>query len=351
MSLKLLPLLLCTLMLKACDKQTEDEALTNKMSNIRGYYNWYIGKFRCGVFVPPSYDPGKKYPLVVILHGHSDTTSWNYRWYNEPFISKDPCIVLSPKCPVGESEGWGNSWSPEISPMMQKTFEVMEIAKRAFNLDISRFYIHGTSMGAIGTYGVLQKRPGLFTAAYLECGAGNTAIAPLLVNTPLWIFHGSNDYVVIVYPDRDMYQSVREHGGKQIRYTEYKGVGHNVWDYTKNETTLPFWLLAQQKGVVHGNPDSVRYFASVITADKKIRLEWIMPSGDPKSDNDIWYYRIYRNGEMIKEIDNIYSSYTDTTAVTNVTYAYQISAVNFFFKESLRTKAKFIKADENLSKH
>lgn len=326
----------------SCDKQTDEEILINKMSSIRGYQNWHIGKFRCGVFVPPGYDASKKYPLMVILHGHSDTTSWNYNWYNEPFVSQDPCIVLSPKCPVEEEAGWGNSWKPEISPMMQKTFEMMDLAKKAFNLDTSRYYIHGTSMGAIGIYGVLQKKPGLFTAAYLLCGAGNPQIAPLLTKTPLWIFHGTNDYVVPAFYDKDMYDLVRESSGTLIRYTEYKGVGHDVWNYTKNETTLPWWLLAQRKGESYGTPDSARSFSMSITPVNKVKLAWEEPD-KTKRDNQIWFYRIYRNGELLKEADNNIFEFTDTSAMVNTLYAYQVSVMNYFFKESVRNKARFVK--------
>lgn len=342
MTTKIITLLLIVVAFQACEKQSE-ETLSNKMSAIRGYQNWYIGDFRCGVFVPPSYDPARKYPLIVILHGHSDTTSWNFRWYKEPLVSEDPCIVLSPKCPVDQQEGWGSSWKTTFSPMMEKTFEMMELAKKAFNLDTSRYYIHGTSMGAIGIYGVLQKKPGLFTAAYLECGAGNPQIAPLLVNTPLWVFHGTNDYVVQAFFDRDMYELVKENGGTKIRYTEYKGVGHNVWEYTKNETTLPYWLLAQKKGETYGIPDSTQSFTVSSNAEGKINLQWTGPVDKQKRDNKIWYYKIYRNGEPIAEKDNIYSTFIDTTAVPNTLYGYQISVVNFFFKESARSKARFMK--------
>lgn len=344
MGAKYFLLITCIICMTGCEKQNPEDPQVSKMAKIRGYQNWYIGDFRCGVFVPPSYDPHKKYPLIVILHGHSDTTSWNYRWYNEPFVTQDPCIVLSPKCPVSEEAGWGDSWNPNISPMMQKAFEMMDLAKKSFNLDTSRFYILGTSMGAIGTYGVLQKKPGLFTAAYLECGAGNIDIAPLLLKTPLWVFHGSNDYVVYPMYDRYMYQEVNARGGKLFRYTEYSGVGHNVWDYTKNETTLPYWLLAQKKGIVHGEPDSTNNFSVSLLNGSKVKLAWQSPSELNKGDNEPWYYKIYRNGELLKETDN--TEFVDTTAAVNTLLAYQVSVVNFYFQESARSKAIFTKIEQ-----
>jgi predicted esterase len=326
---------------QACEKSESDNV--DKLSSTRGLQNYYIDNFRCGVFVPQNYDPHKKYPLLVILHGYSDTTSWDRNWYHEPIVTEDPCIVLTPKCPITEQEGWGNSWLSEISPMMQKTFEMMSLAKKAFNLDTSRFYIGGTSMGAIGIYGVLEKKPGLFTAAYLECGAGDVKIAPLLTKTPLWIFHGDMDYTVPVYNDRMMYQSVLQNDGKCIRYTEYKGVGHNVWDYTKNETTLTSWLLAQKKGESYGLPDTVNTFSVNRIGKMWVKIDWTSQIQADKKDKNIWYYKIYRNGSLLSEPDKTNYSFTDTTAESTTFWSYQISTVNYYFQESLPTKAQFIK--------
>jgi pimeloyl-ACP methyl ester carboxylesterase len=310
----------------------------------RGYKNWYLDSFRCGVFVPPSYDAQKKYPLIIFLHGYTDTTTWNLGWYNEPFVSSDPCIVMTPKCPKEENNGWGNSWDSRTSPMMKKTYEMMELVKEAFNLDPDRFYICGSSMGGYGTFGAIKKNPDLFAAAYVECANGNLDMAEILVNIPLWMFHGSVDSIVPVKGARDMYNAVRDAGGTQIRYTEYQGVGHNVWDYTRDETTLPWWLLAQRKGAVHDSPDGVMNFHANLINDKKVLLEWNMPADLTNPNDKIWYCKIFRNGNVIKEVDNIYTSYTDSTINSGESYLYQISAVNFFFKESSLTSGISITA-------
>lgn len=334
MATKIAFLIIITLFTVNCEKQDPADKVLNEMSAQKGYKNWYLETFRCGVFVPPSYTLQKKYPLILFLHGHSDTTTWNMRWYNEPFITNDPCIVLTPKCPIEQTDGWGNSWDPRVSPMMQKTFQMINLVKQALNVDTSRIYIHGTSMGGIGTYGVIQKNTTLFTAGYSECGSGNAEIAPILAKIPFWIFHGSNDYIVSPQGDRNIYKAVIDNGGKQIRYTEYPGVGHNVWDYTKNENALPYWLLAQRNGAVHGSPDAVTNFKETIVNSRKIKLEWEKPTDTTKTDNQIWYYKIYRNEEVIKEADNSITSIYDTTVLANKSYQYKISVVNFFFKES-----------------
>jgi len=318
----------------ACENKNSNDSMISEMSSQRGYKNWYLDSFRCGLFVPPSYDVGKKYPLIIFLHGYSDTTTWNLGWYNEPFVSSDPCIVMTPKCPKEENNGWGNSWDLRTSPMMKKTFEMLDLVKQTFNLDADRFYICGSSMGGYGTFGAIKKNPDLFAAAYVECANGNTNMAEILINIPLWMFHGSVDSIVPVKGARDMYNAVREAGGTQIKYTEYQGVGHNVWDYTRDETTLPWWLLVQRKGTVHNKPDAVINIQANLTNDKKVLLEWNMPTDHTNPDNKIWYCKIFRDGNVIKEADNIFTTFTDSTITSGNTYVYQVSAVNFYFRES-----------------
>jgi len=226
--------LIVLLVIISCNEKSRGQSY-----NIKGYKNVFIGDFRCGVFIPPSYDASKKYPLVIYLHGHSDTTTWNFGWYHEPAALADPVILLTPKCPASQTGGWGNSWTSEISPMMKKTFEMIERIKKEYNVDEERIYIHGTSMGAIGTFGLIQKFPDMFTAGYAVCGWGNPEIGPQLAKVPFWIFHGSDDDVVPVQGSRGVYKAVMDLGGKQIRYTEFSGVKHNAWEYVEDKKSIP----------------------------------------------------------------------------------------------------------------
>jgi predicted peptidase len=212
----------------------------------KGYKDWFIGDFRCGVYIPPSYDPSKKYPLVVYLHGKSDTVTRNIGWYHEPAALADPCIVLTPKCPLSETGEWGNSLDPELPPMIVKTFEMIDLVKKEYNLDENRYYIYGISMGAIGTFGLIQKFPNLFAAGYAICGWADPVMAPQLARIPFWIFHGEKDDIVPVEGSRGIYRAVLAYGGKNIRYTEFKGVKHDAQNYVDNNQVYT-WLLAQRK--------------------------------------------------------------------------------------------------------
>jgi poly(3-hydroxybutyrate) depolymerase len=295
-----------------------------------GYSNWYIGDFRCGVYVPPSYYPARKYPLVIYLHGHTDTVSRNIGWYHEPAALADPAIVLTPKCPVSEDGRWGDTSSKELSPMMEKTFEMIDIIRKKYNIDEQRLYIHGTSMGAIGTYAVIKKFPDMFAGAYAVCGWASRSIAPQLSRVPFWAFHGEEDPVVPVAGSRGIYEAVLSYGGKQIRYTEFKGVKHDAWNYVNDNDTYK-WLLAQRKGLPDGGPPGTATdLRARVLSDKNVLLEW----SPPRDEKDLWYYKIYRDNILVGEAGNNVSSFTDLNATESNAFNYKISVVNYYFKES-----------------
>jgi hypothetical protein len=298
-------------------------------SLLSGASNWHIGSYRCCMSVIIILTVSTPDPISSWLYG----TYKDLAWYHEPIVSRD-LVVLTPKCPKGEEDGWGTSFDPGTSPMMAKTFKMLEMTERAFNLDQDRYYIYGNSMGGYGTYAFIQKKPEMFAAGYVLCGNGNIDIAPILSKVPLWIFHGSHDSIVPVMPSRELYHAVLKSGGRLIRYTEYEGAGHNLWDYVRNESTLSSWLLAQRKGSVHKAPEPVKGFTGALF-EKGISLQWEVPAQTaPPSDQDIWYCRIYRNGRLLKEVNRDRQQLADSWVLPNSTYSYQISAVNYFFKES-----------------
>lgn len=299
-----------------------------------GYEDHYIDDFRYGLFVPPGYDPSVKYHLVIYLHGYTDTTSWHFQWYNKEFQAKYPTIVLSPKCLVTYTDGWGNSWDMAESYAMRMTFRALDSTLKHYPVDTTRMHVCGTSMGGFGTFYVLARYPGRFASAYAICGGGNPATAELLKNTPLWIFHGSADPVVPVAGSRDIYAALLKAGDTKVRYTEYPGVEHNSWDNAGRENTLDTWFISQQLGSTHRSPDPVSSFSGKLDENSRPSLQWEPPADQATEDKKVWCYRIYRDAEPIAEVDKDSLSFLDQQASTDTEYTYSIRAVNYFFMES-----------------
>ena len=109
-------------------------------------------------------------------------------------------------------------------------------------------------MGGYGVWHLASQHPGRFAALVSICGGSpirkGDRFAPLarkVGSTPAWIFHGSEDRVVPVSESRQMAEALKAVGG-DVKYSEYEGVGHNVWLNVIAEKELMPWLLSQRLG-------------------------------------------------------------------------------------------------------
>ena len=123
---------------------------------------------------------------------------------------------------------------------------LLEALEGEFSIDASRVYVAGQSMGGIGTWSYIIARPDLFAAAIPLCGAGDASRAAVIAKIPIWAFHGADDPTIPVKESRTMIAAIKQAGGNP-RYTEYPGVGHEVWLKAFQEKGLVEWLFAQHK--------------------------------------------------------------------------------------------------------
>ena len=331
--LKIIGLMQCLCVLGCAGDNPVADDTTGIIRLPDGYEERYYQGMRYGLFVPPAYDSTHAYPLIIRLHGRGDTVSWDLGWYHDPVQSTDPCFVLTPKS-IANRTGWGDSWSPMHSLDMQKTLDVLDTLITKFRIDTSRLYIHGASMGGFGVFSVLAKEPGMFAGAFSICGGGYPGRAREIMQTPLWIFHGSEDDVVSVELSRNIYQAILEAGGRKVRYTEYPGVGHNAWEPAWREPALMPWLLAQKKGRETSAPDTVSNLRHEILYGGLVKLAWEAPAGNGDMDQKIWYYKILRDFECRAELDAGETAFLDADVGASSTYVYSVIAVNYYFQMS-----------------
>ena len=214
---------------------------------VEGYSQSRFKSMRYGIFKSAGYDPKRSYPLIVYLHGSTDTVSRNLSWYNSDVQQKNPSFVLTPKCEVAD-QGWGNTWQPGHTSGTALTLKLVDSLMTAYNIDPNRLYVYGISMGGFGVFSIVAKEKGKFAAGYAVCGGSDTKAAADLIDTPLWIFHGEADDIVPVALSRDVYKEMIKLGGKKVRYTEYPGVKHNSWENVSQEKSLEPWLFSHYKG-------------------------------------------------------------------------------------------------------
>ncbi len=194
-------------------------------------------------------------PVLLFLHGAGERGDDNQRQliHGKDVLLKAArefgCIVIAPQCPAGDK--WSNAdWSKGIinfhespSVPMRMTIAVLDSLIEEYNVDTNRLYIMGLSMGGYGSWDAVCRWPGRFAATAPICGGGDVEKADLLVDTPVWAFHGDADTVVPVELTRAMIQAIKDAGGEP-KYTEYPGVGHNSWSPAFAEPDLLPWITS-----------------------------------------------------------------------------------------------------------
>lgn len=209
---------------------------------------------------PIDYEFGKKYPLVILLHGAGERGDDNRSqlkhgakdFANEENRRRYPAYVLVPQCP--SEEKWVDvDWKrmshslPETpTSSMKLVRELIDVMIESAGIDTQRVYITGLSMGGFGTWDAISRFPGLFAAAIPICGGGDPAQAKNYLDIPIWAFHGEIDQAVKVERSREMVEALRQLNGK-IEYTEYPNVPHDSWTKTYENPEVLAWLFAQVK--------------------------------------------------------------------------------------------------------
>jgi predicted peptidase len=216
--------------------------------------------FKYRLLKPEKIEPGKKYPVVLYLHGAGERGKDNVaqlRYLPEWLASADnrakyPCFLIAPQCRPDKK--WSNvSWADkaaadlpaEPSDQMNVAVGILDEVLKSYPCDVDRVYLTGLSMGGYGSWDLAERTPGRFAAVAPVCGGGDAKRADRLVGVPVWAWHGTDDPAVPVERSRLMIEAIRSAGGTP-KYTELPGVKHSSWvqAYHGPDNLLP-WMFEQ----------------------------------------------------------------------------------------------------------
>jgi len=207
------------------------------------------------LFVPDAAARAQALPLIVYLHGSGGIGSDNRKqfccgnesgthvWTSANAQRAHPAFVLAPQLPVGEE--WASE-SASLSPYGAIVLEIIAALSREFAIDEDRVYLTGQSLGGYGTWDIVSKRPDVFAAAVPLCGGGNVPRVAAARHVAIWAFHGAKDDAVPVEESRKLVAALRA-AGSPVKYTEYSGIGHDVWTRAYHEPGLANWLFNQRR--------------------------------------------------------------------------------------------------------
>lgn len=217
---------------------------------------------------PKDFDANKKYPLLLFLHGAGERGQNNERqlahgsklFLEEKNREEYPAIIVFPQCP--KEDYWSNvaikrnekgkrsfDFSPEGDPTdaMQKVIHLMDSLSSMSTVDQSRVYVMGLSMGGMGTFEIVKRKPELFAAAVPICGGGDPDdVGVYAEKVSFWVFHGGKDDIVLPEHSIKMVEAMKN-AGAEVKFTLFPDANHNSWDPAFAEPDLLPWLFSKSK--------------------------------------------------------------------------------------------------------
>ena len=211
------------------------------------------------ILKPLNYNPNKQYPVHLFLHGSGERGNDNSSQLTHGgklFLKKENrekynSWVIFPQCsendrwPSLPSDQWDKSFNNNNSSPNKSLGLVIRLMDKFIekkHVDKRRIYVSGLSMGGMGTFEILYRRPNMFAAATPICGNGLTQLVKLYAKkVPLWIFHGSDDNVVSPIHSLAMARAIIEAGGSP-KMTLYENTGHGSWDSAFAEKDFLKWI-------------------------------------------------------------------------------------------------------------
>jgi dipeptidyl aminopeptidase/acylaminoacyl peptidase len=215
---------------------------------------------------PHDYQPGKKHPLIVLIHGGphaADFDYWEERWaYVRNLLCARGAFILQPN--YHGSSHYGLKWSESIEGKYYMPVEDIEKGIDALvargHIDKNKIGLGGWSNGAILTMALITRRH--YQAASAGAGGSEWAAdwgvcdfgmcfsnyylgkSPLedpelyrknspfydfpKVRTPTILFHGTDDFAVPTHHGWYQFRALRELGKAEVRFLLFPGEKHGL---------------------------------------------------------------------------------------------------------------------------
>ena len=206
------------------------------------------------VYVPDALKAGRKYPLVIFLHGYSDLTIDTHKGFPKgvwslPLVqNKHPHILFVPRYRSFADMWVQNKYRTMVVEALDSLIETFNGNQDSPNIDSDRIYLTGFSQGGMATWNYIKHFPNRFAAACplsgFSHGPQTLAEAQALKHIPIWIFNGDGDRGV--KGSRLSFQMLKQAKAPDVRYHEYAEQGHVIDDFAYFTEGFMDWLFAQK---------------------------------------------------------------------------------------------------------
>ncbi|MFQ5742188.1 MAG: PDZ domain-containing protein [Acidobacteriota bacterium] len=227
------------------------------------------------VLVPEDYDPGRRYPARVYLHGGANRARRKEaNWWRNPQRLADPEQIAVFPYAWKESLWWQGSQAENLGG-------ILDGLKRTYNVDENRVYLFGVSDGGTGVYffafrtttpwaGFLPfiGQPAVLNSPNVDAD-GQMYVANLL-NKPFFVVNGGLDPL---YPPASVvpYLTLFEDVGVRVRFHLEPDSGHNTRWWPEEAAAIDSFIDSNPR-----NPLPDRIWWETERTDRYNRAHWLL---------------------------------------------------------------------------
>ena len=252
--------------------RTENELkeILNYMESGKDYFKSKLGRKKIGylseidssfqpydILIPQSYDPSKKYALIIYLHGYQHEIQKYFDLVGDD--NKSTLDSLS----IIKVAVYGRRNRSYVGAAEEDVLTVMKKVQSKYSIDPNKIYLIGFSMGGFGTWHIGLNYPDLFAAISPVCAYSiikgtkfRTSVSPIeyvlnAKNLPVRIYHGALDSGINVKASRKMTGRLKEMN-YNYEYIEYPDIGHDYYNTAAADKDRFTWLLQYTRNLYPG---------------------------------------------------------------------------------------------------
>jgi len=195
------------------------------------------------VFLPNNYNPIRKWPTILFLHGWAQggtggaaaANSGLGEWLT-PHAKTFPFIAVFPQA----QNGW---WEDKTD--QDDVMRILTLTENEFRVDADRVALMGISTGGHAAWEVAARYRDQFSALVTFAAKADTSVAPQIATMPIWIFHNETDPIIWSANSEEMVDALKKAGGHP-KFTRVPGIGHYVWEKGQKDELFE-WLMQQRR--------------------------------------------------------------------------------------------------------
>jgi predicted peptidase len=233
------------------------------------------------LYLPPGYgEDDRLWPVMLFLHGGGERGEdpekvLKHGPLKETSGGRDlPFLILGPQMPSrdpsarppGRREPWP---AGERKPMLRETLgaerpwgplgppngwheserdllAILDATLADYRADPDRVYLTGLSYGGYGCWYMAAHYPERWAAVAPLCGAGDLSEVHRIGRTPVWLFQGGRDDLVLPEWSLATADALDQAGGN-VRVTVHEDLGHDCWTRVYGGQDLYDWLLSHTR--------------------------------------------------------------------------------------------------------